>query len=57
MSAEAKKDEAIKAIDNLFSDTSVDQSTTLELLEEVVEHARENINAIKATLNEDLEGF
>lgn len=46
-SADTKKDHVIKAVRDLFHDTSVSKSTTKELLEEVAEEIAVLVSAIE----------
>lgn len=46
-----KKQQALDAIDELFGDTSVSATTTLENLEEIRDEVESKIECIKADLN------
>jgi hypothetical protein len=48
--AVVKKDEALKAIDELFGDTSVPKETTLDLLQELQSEVDSKIDALKGDI-------
>ena len=52
-SADTKKDQAIKAVRDLFNDKSVSQSTTKELLEEVAEQIELLVSSIEEDDSDD----
>ena len=52
MAIQDKTEKAIEAIDELHSDTSVGQSTTLNELETVQEHLEMLIMALKETMED-----
>jgi len=51
-----KKDEALKAIDELFGDTSVSKATTLDLLEELQSEIDSKVEAIKVDIKHEAKG-
>ena len=53
MAHEKLKQDALDAIDKLHSDTSVSPETTLDSLEEVMEHLEMSIDALKLTMHEE----
>jgi polyhydroxyalkanoate synthesis regulator phasin len=48
------KKQAIDAIDELFSDTSVSKEKTIDSLEELVEHIEDSIMAIRADIKNEM---